>query len=504
MPGIPASEVVFFCGIGCQFTVAHKANRFPGGYTPKKAPDGTHSKDGRLSRAPRRVSFWLRANQFGSVPLAGASLSLLGRVARDYDTTRHRLLDWGMALEGRANAGQGANLLPIEAYAKLRLGVFELKAGRSKDRFGLTDTLLSAGSFSVSGNALGIPNVQISIPEFYTLPFFRRWVAVKGTLSHGWLGDLPIANKRVASAISYLHQKSLYGRLGRPGGKVYFYGGVADQVFWGNERQIFESFILTDWQIYQSVAFGRNWAGSKVGNHVGTIDAGFEITLPKVRLFAYRQQIYEVGGLYYLANIADGLTGLSLTNRTQPTNSRFRWKKLLLEFAYTKNQAGKVGGPITPTGAENYYNHYLYAQGYSYLQRGMGSPLMTPAREARTNLSSAPNNYFINNRLWALHGGFAGQFFGWDVEAKATYSRNFGTYQTSGMPYLTAAGAIASPRGEVFTPVGQFSSLVTGTRNGRNNRYWGASLAWDRGNLLHSSVAVLIKAGVWLGREHEE
>ena len=35
---------------------------------------------------------------------------------------------------------------------------------------------------------------------------------------------------------TYLHQKSLYGRFGKPGWKLKLYGGFNHQVLWGNEK----------------------------------------------------------------------------------------------------------------------------------------------------------------------------------------------------------------------------------------------------------------------------
>ncbi len=454
-----------------------------------------------LLSPPGQLPFWLRANQHRSVPLPGPGLSLLGRMARDYDTTRHRLLDWGVALEGRANAATQTprtNLLLIEGHAKVRLAMLELRAGRSRNQMGLVDTLLSSGSMAVSGNALGIPQVQLSIPEFYPIPFTRRWLAIKGSVAHGWVGVVPISNKRGSEAHTYFHQKSVYLRVGRPESTLRLYGGYNDQAFWGSERQIFESFILTDWQSFQSVLYGKNWAGSKVGNHVGTLDGGLELDLKNVRLFAYRQQIYDVGALYYLANVADGLTGISLTNKNSAPDKTLSWKKLLVEMVYTKHQGGKVGSTPTPSGSERYYNHYLYSQGYSYQMQALGNPLLTPAHEAESGQSSLPANYFINNRLWAVHTGLTGQLLGWEVQARATYSRNFGTYETSGQAYQGGGGKLVFPSAPAFIPVNQFSSLLSGMHYGPSTRYWGASLAWDQGGLLKPSVALLLRAGVRL------
>ena len=78
-----------------------------------------------------------------------------------------------------------------------------------------------------------------------------------------------------------------------------------------------------------------------MGNHLGSIDLGFEYKFKNVRLLAYRQNFYDAGALYYLANIRDGLNGLSLVN-TNYTRKGFQWRKMLVEVLYTKNQGRRI------------------------------------------------------------------------------------------------------------------------------------------------------------------
>lgn len=175
------------------------------------------------------VPFWMRSNQYGSVPLDGASGSVLGRFSKDYDSKNQngKLIDWGFGFEGRANGGKGSNITLIEGYLKGRLSMFQLKAGRSKDVMGLNgDTTLSSGNFAVSGNALGIPKIELSVPEYYRIPVFEGLFSFKGNLVHGWLGKTKILNsindlngKNLYTIDniypnSYFHQKSFYGKIG--------------------------------------------------------------------------------------------------------------------------------------------------------------------------------------------------------------------------------------------------------------------------------------------------
>ncbi|MDO9254305.1 MAG: capsule assembly Wzi family protein [Bacteroidales bacterium] len=446
------------------------------------------------------IPFWLRSNQFGSIPLDRASLSFVGRAGREYDINNKKLFDWGVSLEGRANIGKKSEFLLIEGYGKIRVSIFEIRAGRSKEIMGLCDTALSSGAFSVSGNALGIPKIQISIPEFYTIPVFRGLFAFKGNYAHGWLGDLPVnmLDGSVDTLKTFLHQLSFYGRFGKPGWKLKLYGGINHQVQWGSESVYYGSnYTLSDMQRYWYVISGKAYGTSriptsKIGNHLGSIDAGLEYNFTNVRLFAYHQFFYDVGALYYLANIRDGLSGISLTNRRTTTDQIFRWNKILMEFFYSKNQAGEFWSPYTPSGDENYYNNDTYIDGWSYKGVGVGNPFVGNRYGIREELPNAPGDYFINNRVVALHLGFEGSVQNWGFILKASYSRNFGTFGTSEAGH--SLGSIHyPPKFGIFTETKQISSYFEANRALERNFKFGLAGAFDIGDLYYNSFGLQVK-----------
>lgn len=422
------------------------------------------------------VPFWMRSNQYGSMPIEGASGSFIGSIYKHYDTKKG-LVKWGMGLQGRANVGKSSNFTLIEGYGKVKVGIFELKAGRSKEVFGLADTLLSSGNFAISGNAPGIPKIQLSIPDFYSIPVWGGFFAVKGNFAHGWMGFEDIQYKRIDKAVTYFHQKSFWLRMGKPTAKYKIYGGFTDNAMWGNEEKIFESYPFSNWKSFQSVLYGKSWAFSKVGNHLGSLDLRFEYDLESYQLAAYRQSFYEVGGLYHLANVADGLNGISIVNK-YPAERRFKWNKFLFEMLYTKNQAGEAWSKPTPSGDEDYYNHYMYSKGWSYQNLGLGTPFITPNHLAKKEIQNTNAGYFLNNRVIAFHAGLTGSFDAWQYTSKFSYSRNFGTHSTK----------------NTFTPVGQFSGYLEAKRQLPSGFAIGGALAVDAGNLLPGSVGVYVSA----------
>ena len=450
--------------------------------------------------SPDHIPFWLRSNQFGSVPLDNASLSFIGYAHKDYSSKKTGIFDWGASIEGRANIGNNSNLTLIEGYGKMRIGIFEIRAGRTKEIIGLCDTSLSSGAFAVAGNALGIPKVQIGIPVFYSLPFFGELFAFKGDYSHAWIGDLPVnmLDGTQDTLKTYLHQKSFYGRFGKPQWNWKLYGGFNHQVQWGSEAEYYGSdYTLTDlecyWYVVRGKAYGTNTIpSSKIGNHLGSIDLGFEYNFSNARLLAYHQFFYDVGALAHYANLRDGLSGLSLSNLQAPKDQSFQWKKILFEFFYSKNQAGEWWSPVTPSGDENYYNNDQYIEGWSYNNIGIGNPFIGTRVSSRDGLPNDPGDYFINNRVIALYLGFEGSLQKWRFVLKTSYSLNYGTYGTSEEGH--SLGEIHyPPMYGIFPETKQFSSYFEANKAFGNHMNLGFVGAFDIGDLYYNSYGLLLK-----------
>jgi hypothetical protein len=228
-----------------------------------------------------------------------------------------------------------------------------------------------------------------------------------------------------------------------------------------------------------------------MGNSLGSIDLGFEYKFRNVRIFAYRQNIYDAGALYYLANIHDGLNGLSLVN-TYYTNKGFQWRKILVEVLYTKNQAGEPWSKPTPSGDENYFNHYQYIQGWSYKGIGIGNPFICSRAYTREGLASDPHDYFISNRVVAFHLGFEGSAGKQDFIVKTSYSLNYGTYGTSVVGH-TVGEDRTPPSYGIFNETKQFSTYFETNRKLKNGLSIGFTGAFDVGELYYNSVGVLFR-----------
>jgi hypothetical protein len=441
--------------------------------------------DGNLTTKDH-VPFWMRSDRFGSIPLPGASASLIAAVGKDYDSS-YKLTDWGYSIEARGNFGNAVRADLIEGYLKARLWIFELRGGRSKEFMGLVDSSLSSGAFSVSGNALGIPKLELAIRDYYNLPIFSNLFSIKGNYAFGWIGDVPVSDSfNVPHAETYFHQQSIYLRLGKPGWRLKLEAGFNHQVYFGNERAINgPKYQLSGFKTYEYAVLGKTYLGSKIGNHLGSLDLGVDYEADGFRLLAYRQNFYDEGALYHLANLADGLQGISITN-TRDQQAPVKWRKFVVELFTSKNQDGYPWSIKTPSGDENYYNNYQYPEGWSYRGLGLGNPFITPYSSTRSGFPKQPKDYFNNNRVIAIYTGMEGSVNDFVCTARFSYSLNYGTFGTSQWGYSTG-GRFAPPIYGIFQEVKQFSAWMRVAKPVGGGLVVAVQAAVDAGHLFYNS-----------------
>lgn len=440
-----------------------------------------------------QTPFWLRANQYGIVPLKPAPGFIRGGLVIPYRNGRNRLFDWGAGADVVANAGQPAGgstptvLLP-ELYVKARLGLFEIYAGRRREIIGLADSTLSSGSYIWSGNALPMPKIQIALRDYAPIPFTKGIVSVKGSFAHGWFPATGFVDH------SFLHQASLYGRLGKASWPVRFYGGINHQVQWGGStNNLPSSFVENGGQFpssfkdyldvvtASSLGYRRNIDSTKystfdsenrIGNHLGTVDVAVEFQVKQLSIFAYRQSIYEDGSLFHLTNISDGLHGLRIRN-LRPSRRGIALTDVLLEYLDTRSQGGDQFVPGTNLrGRDDYFNHQQYRDGWSYRGQTIGTPFITPANT--TLYPQGVDRFTNNNRVQVYHLGLSGRIGGVvTFQTKLSYSQNYGTYPS---PISPVARQVSG---------GLWVGAPLSARHGLNLT---ASVAVDKGSLYPDNI----------------
>lgn len=485
---------------------------------PIRTPTQYTAELGTYLSSSTETPFWLRANQYGIVPNQSPSATFRAGLYSEYDATRQSTGQWrtskydiGYGLNVVANARQNQlsyerNVLLPEAYVKVRRGIWEVYAGRRREKFGLADSTLSTGSYAWSGNAMPIPKIQISIPTFTPIGFTKGWVAVQGSFAHGYMD----ANGYIKNAM--LHQKSLYLRFGRAQDVVRVYGGLNHQAVWGGQiadpanippsiqsdgklPSGFRNYMYVVSTLYprQTDTSQYNYFDltNRVGNHLGSIDLAVEFDLVRHTLYIYRQNIYEDGSLFYLINIADGLNGL----RIRRNDPKAIVRDILFEFLNTTSQGGPEFIIDDPNrrGKDDYFNHQQFRDGWAYRQHTIGTPFIPPALGPRDEY---PNGTFTaNNRVYVFHTGIAGSIplrgqalaGPLSYQLKLSFSRNLGTYNN---PFQTVRDQFSG-----YASVAAPLSILGGIQ-------LSASIATDAGSLYQNSVGTYISLRkVWQTRE---
>lgn len=435
----------------------------------------------------KATPFWMRSLQYGSVPMENIGVGARINLARSYDFDKR--YDWKYGLELNAWAGQENNMFLTEAYISGRRGKWELWAGRKKEVYGLGDTTLTSGFYAWSGNALPMPKIQLGTPGY--LNVLNKWIGLKMTWAHGWFDNRgPLENVM-------LHQKSLYGRIGKPDARLNLFGGLNHQVQWGGNRIV----PLTTkrainvypggWNTYfyvVTVLKNKNWVAvdpntssddteNQYGNHLGSIDIAADYKTKWGGIMFYKQTAYEQGAVFNLTPADDGLTGLSIC-----VKGRHFIEGFLLEHLYTGNQGlyrswiAKLFNTVDSHFGERI--EYMYngarSTGWWYQADEIGTPLII--RDSKTIRGG---NQFTFNAVNVIYVGLKGHLTE-EMDWVFRGSRSSDTYlrpsKTIPPVYLQQS----------------YSLRVNRTKNKRLR--YSFEMAYDQGDLLPGSLGIMASA----------
>ncbi|MEM9674522.1 MAG: capsule assembly Wzi family protein [Bacteroidota bacterium] len=453
------------------------------------------------------LPLWIVSNRFGKLEDQSPNGYFLAGMHSPYAGNKDWDFAWGADYlvntefsESRIHQG----------YAKVKYKIVELSAGWMERTVGVHRPELSTGSFSISRNARPLPSVILSIPEYTPVPFTKGYLEFRGHWGHGWFEE----DRHISDA--WLHEKSFYLQGKGKSFPMKAYIGLVHFAQWAgtrpNGRELDDS-LADYWRVITGQS-GRNPnVGvdfvNALGNHLGTIDFGFEFPLSNTTLAFYHQEPFEDKLGITRHHFYDQLSGLSW----QREKSKFI-QEVLYEFVYTKHQGGP-GIPDPPPGTDwsdrapnygyryggrdDYYNNFLYQSGWNFYNRSIGTPLFINSQRAEKMGLDVPNygEGFISNRISTHHLAVLGNYKKTEFKIFATYSRHFGTYAgLNGGRFEWGSMESDFNQKEYFfyQPKSQSSLLLETTRPFLPNRQLqtSLSLAFDFGN-LYSSFGMLFK-----------
>lgn len=394
---------------------------------------------------------WLTANRYGLGSVRPHSAYLRANLERDIanDTARDWRLGYGVDLAiafGHERTGILQQAYIEGAWKKIRLTL-----GAKQQPMETQNPELSSGELTLGINARPIPQARLDI-DWFPFPWTKGWWQWRIFGSFGWMTDgrwqegWVQEGKRYARHTLY-HDKALYWRFGRPDvfPLTYEFGLRMATQFGGdcynirsertNQGQMANYSYARGFKAYWqalTVQGSDNTDGSNpnvAGNTLGSYIMQLRYHGSHWQARAYWERFFEDHSMLTVQyGIRDMLIGAEVTMPRNPFLT-----SAVLEFMTSTDQSGAVYHDETPNlpdkmaGRDNYYNHNLYA-GWQHYGQAIGNPFITSPLYNKA-FGSDHILRFNNNRVKAWHIALSGDPSPhWHWRAKASFTRNWGTY----------------------------------------------------------------------------
>lgn len=404
---------------------------------------------------------WLNANKYGLSSLKTSNGYLRGAIERPLSADNGRKWGVGYGADIAVAAGFTSTLVVQQAYVEGRWLKGTLTVGAKEYPMELKNQELSSGSQTFGINARPVPQVRLALPDYWSIPGTKNWLALKGHIAYGkttddnWQKDFKAPQSRYTEGTLY-HSKAGYLKIGpgkfnvelglemacQFGGTSYFYTDNGPQVSKNSSgvKSLIKAFVPGGGDTVDG-----NYQNAS-GNHLGSWLARLNFDYPKWNLGVYADHFFEDASAmfqfgyngygsgdkwnkkeenkYFLFDMKDWLLGVELKLKD------VSWlNTIVAEYLYTKYQSGAVYHDHTKTisdnicGRDNYYNHQIYT-GWQHWGMVMGNPLYSsPLYNDNGKIEVA------NNRFVAWHLGLSGSPVDrLKYRLVATWQRGFGTY----------------------------------------------------------------------------
>ncbi len=421
-----------------------------------------------------KTPLWLNANKYGLSSLDETNGYVRAALARPVATDSTRRWAIGYGLDLALTHGFTSRAVVQQAYGEVRWLKGLLTVGSKEQPMELKNSRLSSGSQTLGINARPVPQVRLSLPEYYALPFTKGWLSIKGHIAYGmftddnWQADFTARQSKYTENVLY-HSKAGYLKIGNDyryypvslelglemacqfGGTSYVRQDDGTMRRIENESgpgAFFDALIPGGGETVETTY--QNAAGNQLGSWVARLNFNYETWY----LGIYADHFFEDhSGLFHLDydgygegeewNVSKkrryvlyGLKDIMLGAELKLRNSTLL-NNIVFEYMYTKYQSGPVYHDRTESfpdhvgGIDNYYNHYIFT-GWQHWGQVMGNPLyLSPIYNDDGRI------VVKDNRFYAFHLGLAGNpsyYLGYRV--LATWQKGYGTYfQPTSEPY---------------------------------------------------------------------
>ena len=408
---------------------------------------------------------WLNANKYGLSSLKCNNGYVRVGAFRSIDNDSTRKWAWGAALDLAGTSGYTSKAVVQQAYGELRWLKGLLTVGSKEQPMELKNQELSSGAQTLGINARPVPSVRLSLPDYWTVPYTRGWLGIKGHIAYGMQTDDQWQKEFTHEQSKYtkhakLHTKAGYLRIGKDEKPISVelglemacqYGGTshADMghgnglVDVENEdgiKGMLRSFIPSGSDADEGLYINKS------GNHLGSYLMRVNMDFKDWYLGVYADHFFEdhsqmffldydgygqgaefnewKESRWFVYDLKDMLLGAELKLKN------VSWlNDVVVEYVYSKYQSGPLYHDRTQylsdhvAGRDEYYNNYIQ-NGWQHWGQVMGNPLY------RSPLYNADGQIKVtSNRFWAWHFGISGDpICGLHYRLLATWQRSWGTY----------------------------------------------------------------------------
>ena len=335
-----------------------------------------------------------------------------------------------------------------ELYLDVQYKKVRLSLGQKERPSELLNTNLSSGGLVNGVNARPIPQVRLELPDFWTIPGTKGWLALRAHISYGmytdnkWQRDFVSSTGNLYSKNSLYHSKAGFVRLGNKsklpltltGGlemSSQFAGTVYNRSGSGGKMKL-PSGLSSFWNVF--IPGGSDPTDGDYPNKEGNTVGAWHLALQyygnednpakawNAKLYA--QHMFEdESQMFWQYGWKDIMLGAEINLPKNPVVST-----VLYEYLTSKDQSGPIYHDETSiipdqiSALDNYYNHGLYG-GWQHAGFGMGNGLFISPLYNNGSIS------FTHNRIQAHHVGISGSpLKGLDYKLLFSYEKSWGTY----------------------------------------------------------------------------
>ncbi len=493
--------------------------------------------EAQISVSDGETPLWLNANKYGLSSLDKVNEYLRVSAMRPAKDDEARRWKWGYGADIAVAGGYTSILIIQQAFAEIAWGHGLLSVGSKEEPMQLKNNELSSGSQTLGKNARPVPQVRLSLPEYWTIPGLKRWLHFKGHLAYGRFTDdrwqrhftadlrqeaIEAGHNDSWRSGSYCknvlyHSKAAYLKIGESEHLPWLslelgvemasqFGGQKYYIDENGQEAVLKANTGLSAYIHALVAGGQDATdgeyGNEEGNHLGSWMARLNYNNDTWGASFYIDHFFEdYSGMvllaydgygegdewnvrkehrYYRFPLKDFMLGLEVNFH------QFSWvKNIVVEYLHTKYQSGPYNHDSTAgisdsiDGVDDYYNHNIY-NSWQHWGQVMGNPLyMSPIYNEDGMILVA------NNRFKAIHVGVNGTpVKNLDYRILATYEAGWGTYN---YPYTHRKN--------------DFSGLIETAYRLKDDWQFKCSIGFDHGELLGNNfgVQLTVRRTLWRG-----